>query len=479
MDFKAFLDTSHLGFFLDGIFHFPKKREPLILTSPVTGKAWKNLYPASVHDVRKAIQAAQEAFIQWKKIPAFERGNFLRKIGTLIEAHQENFAYIMAMETGKPISQGIKEALYAADYFHWYAGEAERIYGQTILSQHSLKRLLLTYEPVGVSVSITPWNFPLAMAARKIAAALAAGCTMINKPSEDSPITMLFFAEICSQVKLPKGVVNILPGPSEEIGNVFMKSNDVKKLSFTGGTETGKLLYQQAAATLKKLTLELGGHAPLLVFDDADLEIAVKGTIEAKFRNNGQTCIAPNRIFVQEGIYADYLCALIEKVKQLKIGDPFDRSTDLSPILHPTTEKKIKKHIDDALEKGARCELKGTHLFEPCILSEVTEDMLIFQEETFGPVLGLARFKTEEEGIAKANHTSYGLASYVFTSDLHCAIRVTEGLEFGIIGLNDGLPSTYQASFGGVKHSGFGREGGPAGIKEYLVEKFISMGMES
>lgn len=475
MDVEQFLDQPRLGFFIDSKFFTDPGESETELISPHTKKPWKSLVQADAKSAKKAILSAQKSFLSWKKVPPPERGKFLRTIGSLIDEYAMDFAKLMALEMGKPIAQGKGEAAYASGYFYWFAGEAERISGATIPSQFEDKRLMITYEPLGVSAAITPWNFPLAMAARKIAAAIAAGCTIICKPSPESPATLLLFANLCNMANLPPGVVNIIPGPEVEIGKALLESDIVRKISFTGSTAVGKILYEKSADTLKKLTLELGGNAPLLVFDDADLKLAVSQTIAAKFRNNGQTCVAPNRIFVQEGVYEEFTARLIEGVKKLKVGDPFDPATDLSPILHPASVERVKKHIEDAVQKGAIPEhTHGKEPFHPCILIDAAPGMLLFREETFGPVLPLIKFKTEEQGLAMANDTEFGLASYFFTQNLTRAERIAQGLQFGIVGVNDGLPSTPQASFGGIKHSGFGREGGPTGLKEYLLEKYIS-----
>lgn len=475
MDVEQFLDQPTLGFFIDGEFVIPPNRQELTLISPVTNQPWKSLSSANTSDAEQAIASAEKAYPLWKNTPPPTRGKYLQRIGNLIEEYAMDFTKIMATEMGKPITQGKGEVSYASGYFYWYAGEAERIYGVTVPSQFEGKKLMILYEPVGVCATITPWNFPLAIPARKIAAALAAGCTVINKPSPETPVTMLLFAHICKMAELPPGVVNVIPGPEKEIGETLLHSSSVRKLSFTGSTKVGKYLYRQSAETLKKLTLELGGHAPLIVFDDADIDKAVSGTILSKFRNNGQTCVCPNRIFVQEGIYVAFVEKLIDEIKKLRLGDPFDPKSELSAVLHPASIEKVNRHIQDAIDKGAKAELMGKEPYEPVVLSHVTPEMVIFNEETFGPVVPLIRFKGDEEGIAMANASEFGLSSYVFTENLKRANRVIDALEYGIIGLNDGLPSTYQASFGGVKSSGFGREGGPTGIKEYLVEKFVSV----
>lgn len=475
MDVEQFLDQPKLGYFIDGKFIVPSEKKEREFISPVTGKAWKTLVEADQQSAQQAIEAAKKAFHDWKQIPSPVRGGYLRKIGDLMNEYKEDFANVMAMEMGKPVREGLGEVAYASGYFHWFAGEAERIFGQTIPSQYKGKWLMILREPVGVCAAITPWNFPLAVPARKIAPALAAGCTIVVKPSPETPVSLLLLAHICNMAELPKGVVNIIDGPEKEIGQVLLDSPIIRKLTFTGSTQVGRYLYRHSSQTLKKLTLELGGHAPLIVFDDADLDKAVEGTIGGKFRNNGQTCVSPNRIFVQDGIYDTFVKKFVDGVKRLRIGNPLDPQTELSHVLHPESVKKVKKHIQDAIDKGAKAELQGKEPYEPTILIDVTPDMIIFREETFGPVAPIIRFKSDEEGIALANDSEFGLSSYVFTESLSRAIAVMEKLEYGIIGLNDGVPSAPQASFGGIKSSGFGREGGPTAIQEYLNEKFVSI----
>lgn len=474
MDLQQLAQQKQFSSFIDGQFaDTTGASQPLI--SPLTAKAWKTIFTAGEKEAQTAIAAAERSFAAWKYTPGVHRGNVLRAVGSLILAHKALLAYVMAMEMGKPIKEGGKEVEYAAGFFLWFAGEAERLCGQLVLSADPHKRLMIVPVPVGVCGIITPWNFPLAMGARKMAAALAAGCTTVVKPSPECPVSMLLLAEICRQAGVPAGVVNVLAGAEEVIGRELLRSDIVRKLSFTGSTETGRYLYRESAATLKKLTLELGGHAPLLVFDDASLERAVAGTLAAKFRNNGQTCIAANRILVQRGIYDAYVEKLVEAVQRLAVGNPLDAETDLSTVLHPASAKRVDEHIQDALAKGAKARLLGDAPCCPSILEGVTPAMRIFNEETFGPVAALTAFDTFEEGIALANRSKYGLAAYVFSEGLQRSHAAAEALNYGIIGVNDGLPSAPQASFGGVKDSGFGREGGPSGILEYCTEKFISI----
>ncbi|WP_420421480.1 NAD-dependent succinate-semialdehyde dehydrogenase [Simkania sp.] len=377
-------------------------------------------------------------------------------------------------EMGKPLSQARIEADYTASYFVWYAEEAKRIYGMDIPSQYPNKRIQLRYEPIGPCAIISPWNFPLAMAGRKMAAAFAAGCPVIVKPSSDTPLSFILFGNLCLEAGVPKEALQILVGNGNMIGNALMNASLIRKLSFTGSCEVGKHLYQGSSVSLKKLTMELGGHAPLLVFNDADLEKAVDGAIASKFRQSGQTCVCTNRFFIQSKIYPKFLNRFVEKVQKLKVGDPFEETTDLSFALHPTSVEKAKRHIEDAVKQGAKSHLGAQEPHEPEILTDVTDEMLIFNEETFGPVAGITTFETVQEVLRRANQTPYGLAAYVFTEGLKQAEEVCAGLEFGVIGLNDGIFSSAQLPFSGIKASGFGREGGPHGIYEYLKEKVTS-----
>lgn len=462
------LEQQTLSPFVDGTFADGDGEKTLV--SAATAKPWKKLQETTPELMAVALESAKEAFVLWKKTPAPKRAEILRKLATLITENKIAFATTMSHEMGKPFKEGLAEVDYGAGYFDWFAGEAERIFGMQIPSQYPGKRIFVMKEPIGVAAAITPWNFPLALPARKIAASLAAGCPILIKPSAQACVTPLLLAALSVDAGLPPGVLQVLPGAHDVVGDSLLHSPIIRKLSFTGSTEVGKDLYRRSAETLKKLTLELGGHAPLLVFDDADLETSVKGTIEAKFRNTGQTCVAASRVFVQEKIYDQFVRRLVEAIKNLKQGNPLDPETQISQSLHPTTEKKLQIHLKDALSKGA------TLLLEyPPIVEGITSDMLLMKEETFAPLVAIGKFETVEEGIALANQTDYGLAAYVFCQNLQTAFQAMEGLESGIVGVNDGLPSTPQAPFGGVKYSGFGKEGGPTGIDEFLVDKYISL----
>lgn len=474
MSLDDFLEQSEFASFIDGMFirHPGAVRQNLV--SPVIQENWKVFFLAEAEQTHEAIYAAESALPLWKNLSPYQRAEYLKQIAVGLRKNSHLLATVMAMEMGKTLKDGQAEVEYAAGFYDWFAGEALRTYGLEIPASSPSKKLALKYDPVGVCAILTPWNFPLAMPARKIAAALAAGCTTVCRPSLDAPLSLLCIAEIARQAGLPRGVLNVVCGQINDIVDPLLNSSLVRKLSFTGSTTIGKELYAKSACTLKKLTLELGGLAPFIVLNDADVAKAVKGALQAKFRNNGQSCIAANRFFIQEGIYPRFLDSLVGEVAKLKSGHPLDPSVDLSSLLHPSSFKKFQEHFQDALKKGARVIYQGKDLPYPLILENCHPEMKIFKEETFGPLLGLTTFSTIEEAIFLANQTSYGLAAYVYTSHLDSAQRLIDELKFGIIGLNDGLPSCPQAAFGGVKDSGIGREGGPDGIYEYLQAKFVS-----
>ena len=441
-------------------------------TSPVLGSQWLIIYEADDEIIQEALKALKIPSLQ--KMTAYQRSFILDNIASLLEKEKSEIAKLITLEMGKPLREALNEVDYTASYFKWFSEEAKRIYGMEIPSQLPDKRLFLKYEPIGPSAIITPWNFPIAMAGRKMAAAFAAGCPVIAKPSPETPASLVALGLLCLKAGLPKEALQILIGNEEKIGEAFLKAPLIRKLSFTGSCVLGKYLYRGCAETLKKATMELGGHAPCIIFDDADLEKALEGVLIAKFRQSGQTCICANRLFVQDNIYSKFLEGFIAKVKELPIGDPLQESTYFSHAIHPLSEKKVQAHIKDALAKGAKTHLGAQKPYEPEILTHIKDDMLIFNEETFGPVAAIASFKNEAEVIQRANHTPYGLAAYVFTEGLKRAETVCRQLQFGIIGLNDGSPSSAQLPFGGIKASGLGREGGPTGIYEYLTEKIIS-----
>ncbi len=442
------------------------------LVSPLTNQDWKTVHRASKGDAKHAIESAKHAQCIWKETPAVEKGRILRHIGEMMLEHRVALAEIMTYEMGKTRRDGLGEVAYAAGFFSWFAGEAERIFEKRI--DVGPKTLLYLKEPVGVCGFITPWNFPLAMPARKIAAALAAGCSVVFKPSPECPVSALFLAVACSEAGVPPGVVNVVNGPAEEIGKEFLESHVVRKISFTGSTAVGHYLYRYSAGTLKKLSLELGGHAPFIVFDDADLEHAADQLVRSKFRNSGQSCVAPNRVFVQKKVAEPFLEKLLPKIKALKVGNPLEAATDLTNVLHPTVREKGERHVKDAMTKGAKAALFAQNVYEPVVLTGIDDSMQVMQEETFGPILPISSFDSDYDAYQKANNSPYGLASYLFTKSYERAMEGMKRLDYGIVGVNDGLPSAPELSFGGRKASGFGVEGGPDGIQEYLVSKCAS-----
>ncbi|MCU4580484.1 NAD-dependent succinate-semialdehyde dehydrogenase [Acinetobacter gyllenbergii] len=436
----------------------------------------------AVEQIHEAIQAASDALQAWKMKSVKERSDLLKNWARLVLDYKDQLATIMTIEQGKPLNEAKGEISYAASFIDWFAEEGRRMYGDTIPAPTNDKRLKTIREPVGVCVAITPWNFPAAMITRKAAPALVAGCTMIVKPSEETPFSALALAYLAEKAGIPSGVLNVVTGHAQEIAPVLTASSIVKKVSFTGSTPIGALLMQQSASTLKKMSLELGGNAPLIVFDDADLDLAVQGTIDSKFRNAGQTCVCSNRIFVHESIHDAFVEKLKIKVSQLKLGNGLQEGVDLGPLINQKAVNKIVSHIDDAIDLGAELILGGqksaigTHFFEPTIVINANDQMLCFKEETFAPLAPIFKFKTDQEVIQRANNTEYGLASYIFTESLKRSIRVSEALEYGMVGINTGLISTTEAPFGGIKSSGFGREGSKYGLDEYTELKYICTG---
>lgn len=483
---EEFMENSLM--FIDGAWVEPDSGEYFPVLNPATGELAGSVPNGGYAEAVRAIDAAHLAFADWSAHTAEERAEYLMTWHRLILQNLDDLAATLTMEQGKPLAEAKGEIGYGAKFIEWYAEEAKRVYGSTIPASARNKRVVVLRQPVGVVAAITPWNFPAAMVTRKIAPALAAGCTVILKPAEQTPLTSIKLYQLLEQAGLPKGVANLVTGDAVQIGKAFMEDSRVRKITFTGSTEVGKLLMKQAADTMKNISLELGGHAPFLVFDDADVESAVKGVIASKFRNAGQTCICANRILVQEGA-ADRFIALFKKeASALKVGNGLEEGTVIGPLIDKAGYEKVSLHVQDALAKGAHlvCGGEGFHqsdeedagyFYQPTVLSGVTADMRIMQEETFGPVAPVVTFKTEEEGIRMANDSVYGLAAYVFTESLSRAIRVGEKLEFGIVGINDGAPSTAQAPFGGFKESGLGREGGKEGIESFLETKFMSIGI--
>jgi succinate-semialdehyde dehydrogenase/glutarate-semialdehyde dehydrogenase len=464
-------------------------------TEAASGKTFDVINPATLDvvgavpdagktEMQQAIDAAAAAQPAWGNTLASERSKILADAARLMHEQTDDLAHIMTLEEGKPLAEARAEIKYAASFIEWYAEEAKRVYGDTVPSSSPDKRILVLRRPVGVTAAITPWNFPAAMITRKLGPALAAGCTMVIKPSEMTPLSALEIARIFQQVGLPDGVLSVVVGlDAPDIASAIMEDERVRKVSFTGSTEVGKILMKQAADTMKNLSLELGGHAPFIVFEDADLDAAVENCVAAKMRNMGQTCVAANRIYVQRSVQDVFARKLVDRMRQLKVGNGLDDGVTVGPLVDQPTLEKVERHVDDARAKGATVALGGGrvedskgYFFQPTVVLGSNESMLVAHDETFGPVAALFTFDTEDEVIERANATRYGLASYYFTRDIGRVWRLAEQLEYGILGANDGLPSTAQAPFGGVKESGIGREGGKWGIEEYLEVKYISLG---
>ncbi|MFT3906971.1 MAG: NAD-dependent succinate-semialdehyde dehydrogenase [Steroidobacteraceae bacterium] len=452
------------------------------VTNPATGAQLAQVPSLDTAETRAAIAAARAAFKGWAALSARERGVILRRWFDLMMANQEDLARLMTAEQGKPLAESRGEIAYAAGYIEWFAEEARRVYGDVIPGHQPDKRIVVIRQPVGVVATITPWNFPAAMITRKVAPALAAGCTVVSKPAMQTPLSALAMAELAARAGIPPGVFNVITGSATQIGAEMTSNPTVRKLSFTGSTEVGKKLMAQSAGTLKKLSLELGGNAPFIVFDDADIDAAIQGALASKFRNTGQTCVCANRLLVQAGLYEDFCQRLTQAVARLRVGDGLAGVTDQGPLIDQAALRKVREHVADALAKGGKL-LTGGHphglggtFFEPTVIREANRSMLLAREETFGPVAPLFRFETEAEAIAMANDTEFGLASYLYTRDLARAWRVSEALEYGIVGLNTGLISTEVAPFGGIKESGFGREGSRYGILDYTELKYLCFG---
>lgn len=453
----------------------------LNVRNPASGETIAQVPLMGRAETERAIAAAAVAQKQWRALTAKERSALLKKWFALIMLHQEDLARILTAEQGKPLAEARGEIAYGASFIEWFAEEAKRVYGEVIPSPLNDRRLVVLKQPIGVTAAITPWNFPTAMITRKAAPALAAGCTMIVKPAEQTPLSALALAVLAEEAGIPGGVFQVITGDPREIGAVICASPVVTKLSFTGSTEVGRILMRQSADTIKKLSLELGGNAPFIVFDDADLDAAVEGAIASKYRNAGQTCVCANRLFVQDGVFDAFAKKLAVRVGQLQVGDGFTDGVTQGPLIDDAALAKVESHVADAIAKGARLisggkrhALGGT-FYEPTVLADVSPDAMVFREETFGPVAPLFRFKTDAEVIELANRTEFGLASYFFSRDIGRIWRVAEALEYGMVGVNTGIISNEVAPFGGVKQSGLGREGSHHGIDEYLEIKYVAM----
>ena len=468
--------------YIDGAWVDADSGNVIAVTNPADGRQIGTIPNAGAAETRRAIEAANAALRAWRAKLARERAVILRRWFELMMANQEDLARIMTAEQGKPLAEARGEIAYAAAFVEWFSEEARRIYGDTIPTYSADKRIIVIKQPVGVCAAITPWNFPSAMITRKAGPALAAGCTMVVKPATATPCSALALAVLAERAGVPKGVFSVLTGSAGAIGGEMTSNPVVRKLTFTGSTEIGKVLMRQCAGTVKKVSLELGGNAPFIVFDDADLDAAADGAIASKYRNAGQTCVCANRLLVQDRVYDAFAARLAEKVKTLKVGSGFDAGVNQGPLIDNAALAKVEEHIGDALARGAKVLTGGRRhalgglFFEPTILTGVTTDMKVAREETFGPVAPLFRFTDEAEAIRMANDTEFGLASYFYSRDLGRVWRVSEALEYGMVGINTGLISSEVAPFGGVKESGLGREGSLYGIDEYLEIKYLSMG---
>lgn len=458
--------------------------DKLEVQNPATLEVIGSIPRGGAAEAAAAVDAAHEALKSWSAKTANERGGLMMKWHNLIEEHTDELARIMTTEQGKPLTEAAGEIAYANSFVSWYAEEGKRVYGQTIPASSPSKRIWVQKQPVGVIAAITPWNFPASMITRKVAPALAAGCTVVLKPSEETPFTALKLAELAGEAGIPAGVINVVTGDAAPIAEAWQKDERVRKISFTGSTAVGKKLMQGAAETVKKISLELGGHAPFIVTAQADLDKAVDGLMASKFRNGGQTCVCTNRVYVEESIAQAFSERAAKRTSKLKVGNGLEEGVDIGPLINAKAVEKVQRQIEDAKAKGAKVLAGGNavkdskgYFMEPTVLMNATDEMECMIEETFGPLAPITTFRTLEEAVERANHSPYGLAAYVFTENIKEALYAAEALEYGIVGVNDPLPSTAQAPFGGYKQSGLGREGGHFGIEEYLEIKYVSLGL--
>ena len=467
--------------YIDGRWVDADDKSTLEVINPVNQEIIGHVPNCGADETNVAINAAAAAQKKWQKYPAKEKASILRNFYDLLCSNQDDLAKILTYEQGKPLAEAIGEIAYSASFIEWFAEEAKRVYGDLIPGHMHDRRTLVIKQPVGVVASITPWNFPSAMLARKVGPALATGCSLVCKPAKQTPFSALAFAYLAEEAGVPKGLLNVLTGNAQTIGKALTDSEVVRKLTFTGSTEVGKMLLKECAKTVKRVSMELGGHAPFIVFEDADIEAAVEGAIAAKYRNAGQTCVCANRIYVHEDIYEEFSEGFTKEAGKLKTGQGFDPSTDQGPLIDEAALAKVEEHVADAKNHGGQITLGGQPhrlgglFYEPTVIKGANDEMLVSYEETFGPVAPLFSFSSEEEVIERANNTPFGLASYFYTSDLAKSWRVSEQLEYGIVGLNTGIISTEMAPFGGIKESGMGREGSKYGIDDYLEIKYVSL----
>lgn len=484
---SQFAPEGGVGMFIGGRWTDAGDAATIDVRDPASDALVSRVPSATEGDVTRAVDAAAAALPAWRSAPAAERARVLRRWFDLMLRDEDRLARIMTAEQGKPIPEARGEIRYAAGFLEWSAEEAKRIYGETVPASVPGKRIVVLQQPVGVAAAITPWNFPSSMITRKAGPALAAGCTMVVKPARQTPLSALALGELAAEAGVPDGVLNIITGESSMIGRMLLEDERVRKFSFTGSTEVGKRLMAMASRNVTNISLELGGHAPFIVFDDADIEAAVEGAIASKFRNGGQTCICANRIYVQEGIHEEFVAKLAAATEALRVGPGTADRVDVGPLIDDRAVAKVEAHVADAVRLGARVVTGGRRIpfgegltdrfYAPTVLDGVNDQMLVAYEETFGPIAPIIGFRTEEEVIVAANDTTYGLAAYFYTRDAARLIRVAEALDFGVIGANDALPSTPQAPFGGMKQSGLGREGGKWGVQEFLETKYVSVGI--
>ncbi|EKN8280402.1 NAD-dependent succinate-semialdehyde dehydrogenase [Vibrio cholerae] len=479
--FSTDLPFFHQSAFINGQWISGEQNARQRVTNPFDGSVLGSVPQLTGAEVQRAITGAETAQVAWRNQTADTKAKVLRRWYELIEQHHESLASLLTLEQGKPLAESKGEIHYAASFVEWYAEEAKRAYGELIPSHKTDARILVSRQPVGVVAAITPWNFPAAMITRKCAPAFAAGCAVVLKPAPDTPFTALALADLAQQAGIPDGLFQVVTGDAIEVGRALTESKVVRKLSFTGSTGVGKLLMAQSANNVKKLSLELGGNAPFIVFEDADINAAIDGVMVAKFRNAGQTCVCANRIYVHDAVYDQFAAKLVDRVSKLKVGNGLDEGVSIGPLINDAAVAKVTSHIVDAQSKGAKVMFgalpeAGSRLFQPHVLTEVTDEMRVADEETFGPLAALFRFSSEQEVIERANATDSGLAAYCYTQSLRRAWHMSEALEAGIIGINEGLISTTLAPFGGIKESGLGREGAKHGLEEYLEVKYTLMG---
>lgn len=468
--------------FINGAWVDADSGETIDVKNPATGEKLGTIPKAGAAETRRAIEAANAAWPAWRAKTAKERSAVLRKWFELMMANQDDLGTLMTAEQGKPLAEAKGEVGYAASFIEWFAEEGKRIYGDTIPQHGADKRIVVIKEPVGVVAAITPWNFPAAMITRKAGPALAAGCPIVIKPATETPYSAFAMAELAQRAGVPDGIINVITGASREIGGELTSNPIVRKLTFTGSTEVGKILLEQCAGTVKKVSMELGGNAPFIVFDDADLDAAVQGAMASKYRNTGQTCVCANRIYVQEGVYDDFLSRFAQAISAMKVGDGLKGETQQGPLINMDAVEKVEEHVKDAVDNGARVVLGGKRhdlggtFFEPTLIADVTQSMKVAKEETFGPLAPVFKFKNDDEVVDWANDTEFGLAAYFYSRDIGRIWKTAESLEYGIVGINEGIISTEVAPFGGMKESGMGREGSKYGIEDYVETKYLCMG---